>query len=233
MEILEKERTIWDLFFEYRGYVLLFLGGCLVASLATSLYLKNVAVKGKTEDKVEEFVAGGGSTTGGVVRGNYDQLGVKPATQQNNTKAQTLFAEISGAVKNPSVYEATEGARIADLILLSGGYSSNADLSWISRNLNLAEKLVDQMKVYIPSKGELVSTQPVPTPTQTPEKKADEGLINVNKATLAELDSLPGIGPAYGQRIIDNRPYKNFDELVANSQVGKGVLDKIKQQITY
>jgi len=140
-------------------------------------------------------------------------------------------------VKNPSVYEATEGARIADLILLSGGYSSNADLSWISRNLNLAEKLVDQMKVYIPSKGELVSTQPPTTPIKSAEDKTEtntnSSLINVNKATLAELDSLPGIGPAYGQRIIDNRPYKNFDELVANSQVGKGVLDKIKQQITY
>ena len=208
-----------------------------MASLATSLYLKNAAVEDKTGDKVEEFVSGGSSTTGGVVRGNYDQLGVKPATQQNNTKAQTLFAEISGAVKNPSVYEATEGARIADLILLSGGYSSNADLSWISRNLNLAEKLVDQMKVYIPSKGELVSTQPPTTPIKSAEDKTEtntnSSLINVNKATLAELDSLPGIGPAYGQRIIDNRPYKNFDELVANSQVGKGVLDKIKQQITY
>src|SRR3990167_3978719 len=61
-----------------------------------------------------------------------------------------LFVDISGAVNFPGVYKVASSARMHDVVALAGGFSENADLTWISRSINLAKKLEDEGKIYIP-----------------------------------------------------------------------------------
>jgi len=67
---------------------------------------------------------------------------------------RTIFVDLEGAVEKPGLYELPAGARINDLLIRAGGLSARADRDWVERNLNLAQKLADGVKIYIPRRGE-------------------------------------------------------------------------------
>lgn len=140
--------------------------------------------------------------------------------------ASKIFSDIEGAVLKPGVYELSSDSRLQDLIIAAGGLSADADRDWIAKNINLAQRISDGAKLYIPKIG---------------EKKVDNvlsagqnqsGLVNINSATALELDTLPGIGPATAEKIIQNRPYNTLDELVSKKAVGSKVFENIKDKIT-
>ncbi len=136
---------------------------------------------------------------------------------------KTVTVDVSGAVSSPGVYRLKDGARIEDAIKLAGGLSPQAQSEYVAKVLNLAQKLVDGSKVYIPKNGEQVSGAVSGTATS--------GKININSASASELDGLPGIGEVTAQKIISNRPYQAAEELVAKKVVSKTVFDKIKDQL--
>lgn len=147
----------------------------------------------------------------------------------NSTAASNpIFFDIAGAVVNPGVYEASADARLINALVLAGGLSVSADREWVAKNLNLATKLKDGMKIYIPSIGEVGKGKEA----SIGEAVSQPGLININTASLAQLDKLPGIGPVTGQKIIDNRPYTDINELLTKKIVGKKVYEQIKEKIT-
>lgn len=133
-----------------------------------------------------------------------------------------IIIDVAGAVVKPGVYELLGDSRIQDALVAAGGLSSLADRDYVSRNLNLALKLKDGVKIYIPKAGESVSQK-----TQNSESQ-----ININTASLSQLDKLPGIGPVTGQKIIDNRPYQDIQELLNKKIVGQKVFEQIKERIT-
>lgn len=133
-----------------------------------------------------------------------------------------IMIDISGAVVKPGVYEVDFDARIQDVVLAAGGMVAEADTGYIAKNLNLAQKVTDGEKIYIP----FVSDQ------EASGSEATDGKISINSATMTELESLPGIGPVTAEKIIANRPYSSIDDLINKKSVGQAVFEDIKSQIS-
>lgn len=144
---------------------------------------------------------------------------------------QQLFVEIKGAVMYPGVYELERDQRIKDVVQLAGGYTENADTQFI----NHAQKVQDEMVIYIPIMGEQLeegasSLLTLPTETNKEQK------ININKADVATLATLPGIGPSKAQSILtyreENGQFQTIDDLKNVSGIGDKTFEKLKDSIT-
>ena len=165
--------------------------------------------------------------------------------------SKPIKVDISGAIENPGIYEASEGARLGEIIAKAGGLTYEADALFVGRNFNYSRILSDQDKIYIPYKFEIalrtfieedqriLSYLPpkgvssvTPSPIKNAVEPAPSYLISINNATLNELDTLPNIGPTTGQKIIDNRPYEDLIELTERKVVSISTWDKIKDFIT-
>ena len=175
--------------------------------------------------------------------------------ETNKTDKNKIVIYIIGEVKQEGVYELDENSRISDAIETAGGTKENADLSQI----NLAYKIEDGMRIYIPKKGELVQdkekiedkTQEIVTGKSTDitnttsvntnlsinkKSKTDIEKINLNKATQTELETLPGIGPSTAEKIIayrkENGNFKNIEDIMNVNGIGESKYNKIKDLIS-
>lgn len=147
--------------------------------------------------------------------------------------AQPIVVHVVGAVPRPGVYEFPKGARVRDAILAAGGLLTDADVGII----NMAALLQDGQRLEIPSLSGTPgtpSTVTTPAAGTTPAPNAD--LIDINKASLEQLDTLPGIGPTTAQKIIDyrttNGPFQRIEDIMNVSGIGPSTFDKIKNLIT-
>ncbi len=138
-------------------------------------------------------------------------------------ESRKIAVDVSGGVINPGLYQFSEGSRVQDGLAAAGGLSESADREWVEKNLNLALKLKDSQKIYIPKQGE---------ESYADQGITQEGLININTASSGDLDVLPGIGPVTAQKVIDNRPYGSIDELLIKKAVSKATFEKIKDKIS-
>lgn len=160
------------------------------------------------------------------------------STSATQSASVAIMVDVSGAVEKPGVYKLSENARVQEALIAAGGLSKNADRVFLSKSLNLAAKLSDGIKIYIPSVGENAiktdsSTANTVQITQTGlVAGANTGLININSASSVELESLSGIGPVTAGKIIDGRPYSDINDLLSKKVVSKSVFEKIKAKIT-
>jgi competence protein ComEA len=169
-----------------------------------------------------------------------DSIEVIDAVTDDITQKSELIIEVSGAIEKPGVYKLSEGSRVEDLLIAAGGISADADRGWVEKYINRAAKLADGQKLYILKNGEDNSQSQSSSATNVGGIKQDQGvlgtgqsgLININSASLSELDSLPGIGPVYGQSIIDHRPYSSVEELLSKGALKDHVYQKVKDQVT-
>ncbi len=160
-----------------------------------------------------------------------------PAELLEPPTPRLLRVHITGAVVNPGVYALAPGSIVQEALAAAGGASARADLA----RLNLAQTVVDGMALVIPEMPptptnppptrtpaptvtvgpSTPSLTPAPTATLAPQPTAAPaavgGKININTATLAELETLPRIGPALAQRIIDyrttNGPFTSIEQI--------------------
>jgi competence protein ComEA len=145
-----------------------------------------------------------------------------------------LRVYVTGAVLQADVYWLMPGSIVKDAIQAAGGATDDADLS----RINLAQELHDQEQIYVPRLGESDAPPPVTGAQPTPLLRggAPTGAVNINTASLEELDTLPGIGPVIGQSIIDyreaNGPFRSIDEITLVSGIADVTFDKIKDHIT-
>lgn len=157
---------------------------------------------------------------------DQDKIEIIPAAQE--TTSETIFADIEGAVVKHGVYELLSGSRINDLLIMAGGLSAKANRNWIEVNLNKAQKLKDGDKVYIPLAEEsTITKETVPGVTTDVSSK-----ININTASLAELDTLWGVGQITAQKIVDNRPYQKIEELVSKKIIPQSTFQKISNKLS-
>jgi competence protein ComEA len=155
-------------------------------------------------------------------------------SSENITKEITV--DVSGAVKSPGVYKFEKDSRVEDAIRQAGGFSEQAHKQFVSKSLNLATKLIDGQKIYIPFEGEIASVAPLAvlaTTTSTGSNPTiqNKGVINLNSSTQSELESLNGIGPVTASKIINGRPYNTVGELLSKKVVSKSVYEKIKADV--
>lgn len=138
--------------------------------------------------------------------------------------SRQILVDVSGAVQAPGVYRLAESARIEDALAKAGGLRQDADISFVSQSINRAAKLVDGQKIYIPPKGSQQSN------SQTGSSQSS--MVNINSATLTDLDKLPGVGQVTAQKIVDQRPYSTTEELKTKKVVSESVFDKIKDRVS-
>lgn len=167
-------------------------------------------------------------------------------TTTQQTK-ETLAVYVCGAVMNPGVYELSQGARIVDALLLAGGYRSDAALEY----LNQAEYVEDGQKLYVPTEKEaeqleedsnqqdkLLDSGKKDETADSDKKNADttSHKLDINQASLEELMTLPGIGQAKAQAIIEYRKehgqFTSIEELKNINGIKDGVYNKVKDSIT-
>jgi competence protein ComEA len=148
-------------------------------------------------------------------------------TPRPTSTPSPLYVDVSGAVRTPGVFRLPAGSRVQDAIDKAGGVLPDADLDAV----NLAAKLIDGAKVYVPHIGEPAADKrsgksvKLPTPTvQFP--------IDINKATVEELEALPRIGPSLAKRIVENRPYDTIEDIMRVPGIGRSTFEKIKEKIT-
>lgn len=151
----------------------------------------------------------------------------------NAKLSQTITIDIEGALVNPGVYQLPADSRVEDAITIAGGLTSQADTARIAKTVNRATRLIDGAKLYFPKLGEI---RTAPQSSYGIGSESNEGglssLININTASLSELDTLPGVGPVTAQKIIDNRPYQTIEELATKHSVTQSVFEKMKGKIT-
>jgi competence protein ComEA len=150
-------------------------------------------------------------------------------TDVNLPPQNAIQIDIEGAVVAPGVYKLAASSIIQDALMSAQGLAADADRDWVAKNLNLAAKLSDGAKVYVPQVGEAV-TQTADAGTQGVVDS--QSLININTASSDSLDSLPGVGPATVAKITNGRPYTNINDLLDKKVVSAKVFDEIKDKIS-
>jgi competence protein ComEA len=150
----------------------------------------------------------------------------QPSPEPTSTP-RPLRIYVSGAVHHPDVYSLLPDSIVKDAILAAGGATDEADLD----RINLALPVMDGQHVYVPRFEE--ENPPVQPPSSQP---VSGSRININTASAAALESLPGIGPAIAQRIIAHRqangPFARIEDIQDVSGIGQATFEKIQDLIT-
>lgn len=142
-----------------------------------------------------------------------------------------LRVYVSGAVRSPGVYRLPPDSLVQDAVLAAGGETETADLVAI----NLARPLADGEQVHVPTRGETPppaarAREPTPGVGTTPSAPATP--LDLNTATAAELEALPGIGPKTAEAIIAGRPYSSVEDLLRVKGIGPVTLEKLRPYVT-
>lgn len=156
-------------------------------------------------------------------------------SSKKSSSAAEVYVDVDGAVASPGVYRLKEGARVSQAIDAAGGLTTEADVT----GLNRASKVADGQKIYVPTVGEqqaaAVTSGADSGASPTSGAGASSGLVNINTASAAELQTLSGIGPSMAQSIIDERTqngaFASVDDLMRVSGIGEKKLAKIKDCI--
>lgn len=147
-----------------------------------------------------------------------------------------LLVDVQGAVLRPGLRELDPGARVGDAIAAAGGYGPRVDAERAGRDLNLAAALKDGDRIVVPSRDDPSgSTGSEPPAPGGGESGGAGGLVDINSATAAQLDELPGIGPVTAKKIIDAReekPFATVDELRERKILGSSALEKVRDLVT-
>lgn len=151
----------------------------------------------------------------------------EPAPIATSAPPRVVAVHLAGAVARPGVHMLADGSRVIDAVNAAGGPLADADVA----RVNLAAKLIDGTRIYVPRVGELAP------PGETGDGAAGPaGPVNLNQATADQLDALPGIGPATAAAIVnyrrDNGPFRSVDELVAIRGIGPARLEELRSLVT-
>lgn len=144
----------------------------------------------------------------------------------------TIMVHVVGAVRRPGVFELPAGSRGIDAVRAAGGLTRRAD----PLAINLAKPLSDGEQLIVPDRAAEPASPRVGSGSGGSSAADASGLVNVNTADQAELETLPGIGPALAQRIIEHRetngPFATLDDLLEVSGIGEKTLENLEPYVT-
>jgi competence protein ComEA len=146
-----------------------------------------------------------------------------PGAPAQGVETAVLFVHILGEVKHPGLYEFATGDRAVDAVAAAGGFTKKADQA----GLNLARELSDGEQIVVPRVGAVATSPPAGT---------SSGLVNLNTADAAVLETLPGIGPALSSRILawreSNGSFASVDDLGNVAGIGEKTLGALRDLVT-
>lgn len=157
-------------------------------------------------------------------------ISVAETSEATNVRARTTRRKfpvhVDGAVASPGVYTMADGAIVHDAIERAGGLSLDADVT----HINLAERLTPHMKVYVPREGE-------PPPVQArSDGTAEPARVDLNRATVQELLTLPGIGPATADAIVrfrsEHGPFESIEDIMRVPGIKEGRFERLRDRLT-
>lgn len=189
--------------------------------------------------------------TGGSASDGAESVGSAPGDQHEPSRTDAtspdasgpgmgvLIVHVAGAVHEPGIVELPETARVHDALTAAGGSTAEADLA----ALNLAAAVVDGQQVYVPVVGEETRAgaggpDAPPAPAGSGEHGGGQAapVVNLNSADSAELQTLPGIGPAMAERILAHRdehgPFGRVEELRAVSGIGPATMERLRDLVS-
>jgi competence protein ComEA len=183
--------------------------------------------------------AGGGSSTSttrpaATTSARGDTAGTNSTRAAGGAKrGERVTVHVAGAVTKPGVYELAPGTRVIDAVEAAGGGAPDSDLN----RLNLAAKVTDGQKVLVQRVGEAAAPAPgTPDGTAGSGGADPSGLVDLNTATQAQLEALPGIGPTLAQAIIAERERRGGFRSVNELRDVRGIGDKrfadLKNKVT-
>jgi competence protein ComEA len=152
-----------------------------------------------------------------------------------------LVVDVGGAVAKPGVYHLAPGSRISDAIVAAGGFGPRVDAARTSATLNLAAPLEDGEQIQVPSRDDPDAASGPPTGagglggSGGGSSGVATGLVDLNRASQAELEALPGIGPVTAGKIIASRegtPFGAVQDLRDRKLVGQKTFDGLKDLVT-
>ncbi len=162
------------------------------------------------------------------------------SAEKDAAEPAELLVDVGGAVAAPGVVRVAAGARVTDAVAAAGGLTAEADTA----TLNLAARLEDGQKVYVPTAGEAMPAAGGGSADagaaaggagSAGAGGATSGLVNINTASADELDALPGVGPATAQAIIDEREsngaFTSAEDIMRVSGIGEKKFAKLKSSI--
>ena len=147
-----------------------------------------------------------------------------------------VVVQVAGAVARPGVYRLADGARVVDLVDAAGGALADADL----QALALAGRLTDGQRVQVPRQGEVLppsvlGVAPGGAAAGAGGASVPVAPIDLNAATMADLEALPGVGPATAQAILTyrerNGPFRSVEDLGEVQGIGPGRLDALRELV--
>jgi competence protein ComEA len=161
------------------------------------------------------------------------------SSQVASSHDERVFVDVQGAVKHPGLYQFSSTMRIADALKAAGGLVERAD----RQRINLAMRLTDQQQVYIPLKGEKVSETAGSVPSGSTATTASSqatgtpvAVVNLNTATVTELQQLTGIGEKKAQKIVDYRTdhghFQSVKDLAQVPGFGEKTVANLQDQLT-
>ncbi len=160
------------------------------------------------------------------------------ANDKNNvigeSEKTTIVVDIKGAIKNPKEYQLPQGSRVRDLIDIAGGLTEDAD----NDRIYFSKILQDEQCIKIYKKGEILEAElneHLESNQNGNDNSNNSGKININKATMEQLNTLPGIGDVKAKSIIDYREknggFKTVDELNNIDGIGSKTVDKLRDKV--
>jgi competence protein ComEA len=194
----------------------------LAASAAVALVA--VAIRGRARDPDRGSVGVDGASTFASAAPSDAAAIVQPGRD-------VLVVEIVGAVNRPGVFRLPSGSRIGDLVAAAGGYGARVDIERAGHDLNLAALLRDGDQIRVPSRDD-AGRVAVPSTAGAPTAGAP---IDLNTATVEQLDRLPGIGPVTAAKILASRqeqPFAAVADLRTRKLVGEKTFAQLKDLVT-
>lgn len=168
-----------------------------------------------------------------ILHENSKEIANDSTNNRDDINNEKIVVHIEGEVTSPGVYELDKDMRVFDVIEAAGGLLETAN----RKKINLAKKIVDEEYIYIPNESdENIEIQNTPNPLITTNINQNGSLVNINNASMTELNSLPGIGEVLANRIIEYRSekgdFKSVEELKNVSGIGDKKFSEIKDKIT-
>jgi competence protein ComEA len=200
----------------------------VIVVLVVAVLLSALSPRGSTQ------VLTGASDGAGGGAVDASDAGSSESGASVRSGAGVILVHVLGAVARPGLYELHDGDRIVDAVAAAGGFTEAADQT----QQNLAKVLADGEQLYVPAVGEL----PPPLPPAAGGGAggggtvAADGIVNLNTADLTALETLPRIGPATAQKILDyrqeNGTFAQVDDLMNVTGIGQKTFDGLRDRIT-